>query len=196
MKIYLIRHGAVENPKQILYGRLPGFKLSKKGVAQVQKIAEELKNLNADIKKIYSSPLERAVQTAEIIAAELGVSKNDIIKDERLIEIDTGKWQGVRLSEFHKHYVQIRAENGLGIPYETAEKVADLINEISKSNENTALVSHWDPIMTFISELKNDWNFFKTGYIETGKYFIINNDSGSWKVEDDNLFDSSRSNHQ
>ncbi len=64
--ILLVRHTDVHNPKQVLYGRLPGFGLSERG----QREALLLARLLADepIVAIYTSPLLRARQTAEIIA--------------------------------------------------------------------------------------------------------------------------------
>jgi broad specificity phosphatase PhoE len=60
-----IRHGQVYNPERIIYGRLPGFGLSHKGKLQAQCAAHYLKNTN--LVAIFSSPLIRARETAEII---------------------------------------------------------------------------------------------------------------------------------
>lgn len=61
----LIRHGQVHNPEKVIYGRLPGFGLSDLGKRQVEGAADYLKN--AAITAVYSSPLLRARQTAEIV---------------------------------------------------------------------------------------------------------------------------------
>jgi broad specificity phosphatase PhoE len=196
MKIYLIRHGEVENPNKILYGRLPGFHLSAKGIVEIQQLAEKLKNGNMKISKIYTSPLERAVESAEIIAKVLEISPENIVKDNRINEINPGKWQGCTLEEFHKNYSQIRQEKGLGDPSVTGAKVLSLINDISKNDKDYAIVTHWDPIIAVVSLLRNDWNFFQNGYIKTGDYFVLDNSSGNWRVEDENLLNSTRANHR
>lgn len=182
MKIYLIRHGDVENPKHILYGRLPGFHLSAKGIAETMQTAEKLKRLNAKISKIYTSPLERATETANIIAENLKISKDNIIVDERLTEAAMGKWQGIKLSKLHKQYNMMRKENGFGDPKETGQRVLDVVNDITKNNFDCAIISHWDPIMAAISLLKNDWKLFETSYIKTGEYIVIDNTNGKWEI--------------
>lgn len=79
--IHLVRHGEVENPKGVIYGRLPGYHLSERGRRQARAAAEHLRD--ADIGALWASPLERAQQTAEAIAEPHGL---DINTDERLIE--------------------------------------------------------------------------------------------------------------
>lgn len=79
--VHLIRHGEVYNPSGILYGRLPGFRLSGAGQEQAKQIAEHLSQ--NDIVRVVASPLERAQQTARPIANLLGL---DVVTDSRLIE--------------------------------------------------------------------------------------------------------------
>lgn len=64
-RITLVRHGDVHNPDNIIYGRLPGFRLSDVGVRQVEAAAETL--AAAELTALYSSPQLRAQQTAEIL---------------------------------------------------------------------------------------------------------------------------------
>jgi broad specificity phosphatase PhoE len=79
--VHLVRHGEVDNPNQVLYGRVAGYHLSEAGQAMAKAAAEYL--AGRQIALLRSSPLERAVQTAEPIATELGL-QTEI--DERLIE--------------------------------------------------------------------------------------------------------------
>lgn len=65
--VHLVRHGEVFNPDGVLYGRLPGFKLSERGQQQALVVAEHL--ADHDIAHVVCSPMERAQQTAEPIAA-------------------------------------------------------------------------------------------------------------------------------
>jgi broad specificity phosphatase PhoE len=81
--VHLLRHGEVYNPDHVLYGRLPGFRLSELGERQALVAAEWLAQL--DIGHLVSSPLERAQQTAEPIAEKFGL---DVEIDDRLIEAD------------------------------------------------------------------------------------------------------------
>lgn len=64
-KISLIRHGHVHNPNEIFYGGLPGFQLSTDGIQQAQATAHALQEI--ELAAIYSSPMLRARQTADIL---------------------------------------------------------------------------------------------------------------------------------
>ncbi|MDQ4021922.1 MAG: histidine phosphatase family protein [Actinomycetota bacterium] len=79
--VHLLRHGEVHNPDGILYGRLPGFRLSDVGVRQAEVVADYLSD--HDVAHVVASPLQRAQQTAEPIAARHGL---DVVTDEGLIE--------------------------------------------------------------------------------------------------------------
>ena len=91
--VNLVRHGEVDNPTGVLYGRLPGFRLSDLGEAMAGKVTAAL--AGRDVRLVVSSPLERAVQTAQPIAEQFGL---EIRTDERLIESENhfeGKTFGV-----------------------------------------------------------------------------------------------------
>ena len=79
--VHLLRHGEVHNPGKVLYGRLPGFRLSTTGEAMASAAAEWF--AGKDVTHLVSSPLERAQQTAEPIAEALSLP---VAIDERLIE--------------------------------------------------------------------------------------------------------------
>lgn len=83
--LYLMRHGQVHNPDDILYGRLPGYYLSDEGKAQARAAGAWLADKN--IAAIYCSPMERAEQTAGIVSEYVGGIKP--VKDERIIEVRT-----------------------------------------------------------------------------------------------------------
>jgi len=67
--LHLVRHCDVHNPDGVLYGHLPGFRLSEKGVRQAHALGRWF--AARPLRQIYASPLERAQQTAHIIAAHL-----------------------------------------------------------------------------------------------------------------------------
>ncbi len=79
--VHLLRHGEVFNPDKVLYGRLPGFRLSEAGEAMAELAAKYL--AGRDVTYLASSPLERARQTARPMAAEFGL---DVVLDDDLIE--------------------------------------------------------------------------------------------------------------
>jgi broad specificity phosphatase PhoE len=90
--VHLLRHGEVFNPGKVLYGRLPGFRLSTDGEAMAEKAAAWF--AGRDITSLISSPLERAQQTAAPIARELGLP---VQLDERLIEAGNA-FEGMRVA--------------------------------------------------------------------------------------------------
>jgi broad specificity phosphatase PhoE len=79
--VHLLRHGEVDNPNGILYGRLPGYHLSDLGRAQAEAAAQFL--AQRDIGYLVASPLERAQETAAPLA---GLTSLHVDTDPRLIE--------------------------------------------------------------------------------------------------------------
>jgi len=79
--VHLLRHGEVYNPEKVLYGRMPGYRLSELGLQMAKAAAQAV--AERDIAYVVASPLERAQQTAEPIANQF---KLPIAVDERLIE--------------------------------------------------------------------------------------------------------------
>lgn len=79
--VHLLRHGEVDNPNGILYGRLPDYHLSELGEQMAERVAKSL--VGRDICHLVSSPLERAQETARPTARALGL---DVVTDDRAIE--------------------------------------------------------------------------------------------------------------
>jgi broad specificity phosphatase PhoE len=79
--VHMLRHGEVYNPEKVLYGRLPGYGLSELGIQMAKAAAQAV--AERDVSHVVASPLERAQQTAEPIAAQF---KLPVSLDERLIE--------------------------------------------------------------------------------------------------------------
>jgi broad specificity phosphatase PhoE len=79
--VHLLRHGEVDNPHGIIYGRLPGYHLSATGRLMAEAAADYF--AERAVVALYSSPLERAQETARPVAERLGLP---IVTDDRLIE--------------------------------------------------------------------------------------------------------------
>ena len=92
--VHLVRHGEVHNPQHLMYGRLPGYRLSQRGQQQAQAAAQWLKT--RPLAALHASPMQRARETASILAAHNGDLPVHI--DERLIEVNT-PFEGRPLSE-------------------------------------------------------------------------------------------------
>jgi probable phosphoglycerate mutase len=91
--ILLVRHGQTPTTGTVLPGRAPGLHLSERGRAQADAVAERLSGL--PVHAIYSSPLERARETAEPSAARAGLT---VSEDAGLLECDFGDWTGAALA--------------------------------------------------------------------------------------------------
>jgi probable phosphoglycerate mutase len=96
--LLLIRHGQTTwNAEGLLPGKLPGIRLNDIGRQQVAKLAEALSDF--PISAIISSPLERARETAEIIAQTRGLC---IQFEPNLMDTDVGRWAGKNYNELNK----------------------------------------------------------------------------------------------
>ena len=157
--IIFLRHGqAKNNLERILTGRTPGVPLTEKGIDQAEKAAKFLEHMN--ISAIYSSPIERARHTAEIVGKHNSL---DVTIDDRLIELDMGKFTGVPYDEifnshgnvFMKFYngeLEI-AHNGVETFSEVKKRILDIVDHVIENHpdQNVVLVTHMDPIKAMLS---------------------------------------------
>jgi len=103
-EIILARHGETEwNVEEVFRGRID-IELNETGIKQAELLAEYLSERKIDA--IYSSPLKRAVKTAEIIA---GYHKLDVEIAPGLIDFDCGKWHGLPHQEVKDKYKELYA---------------------------------------------------------------------------------------
>jgi probable phosphoglycerate mutase len=159
--IIFLRHGqAKNNTERILAGRTKGVSLTDEGVNQAQKIAKFLKPMN--ISHIYSSPIERAHNTAKIVAEH---NSTEITIDDRLIELDMGKFTGMKYDaifsshgnvfmKFYSGSTEI-AHNGVETFEEVKGRVKKIVEHVIENHkdENIVLVTHMDPIKAMISSV-------------------------------------------
>lgn len=157
--IIFLRHGqAKNNTERILAGRTPGVPLTEEGVDQAEKAAIFLEEMN--ISAIYSSPIERAKNTAEIVGKHNSI---DVRIDDRLIELDMGKFTGKPYDEifsthgnvfmkFYRGELEI-AHNGVETFEEVKKRIRDIVDHVidNHPDENVVLVTHMDPIKAMLS---------------------------------------------
>ena len=149
--VHLVRHGEVHNPDGILYGRLGGFHLSEAGRLMAKAAADYL--AGRDVTVLRSSPLERAVETAEPISAEFGLP---VEGDQRLIE-PWNHFEGMRFGvgdgalRQPRHWVHLRnpIRPSWGEPYrEVAARVLAAVRDtaLAADGHEAVCVSHQLPI--------------------------------------------------
>lgn len=96
--LYIVRHGqTAKNKQKVLQGR-SDIPMNDEGKAQAEAAGGKLAEHGVCASRIYSSPLIRAVQTAEIIGARAGSPDVPVQTDERLIEMDYGPYEGMDLT--------------------------------------------------------------------------------------------------
>lgn len=149
--VHLIRHGNVENPKGVIYGRLPGYHLSELGQRQARAAALHL--AGADLAAIWASPLERAQETAAAIAEPHGL---EIVTDDRLIE-SGNTFEGVGRTVWHlfsnpAHWWRFRNPLKPSWGESFAEIKVRMVAAITDAAEGAegrevAIVSHQTPVM-------------------------------------------------
>ncbi len=158
--IHLVRHGRVENPGGVIYGRLPEFRLSELGRRQAKESAEYL--AERDVGAIWASPLERAQETA----AEIGRHHDlAIVTDDRLLESDT-RFEGVTRavvpflsSPRNWWYMRNPWTPSWGESFkQIRDRVLDAIAEASESAQGeVVIVAHQTPVVVARKALAGSW---------------------------------------
>ena len=157
--VHVIRHGEVENPNKILYGRQPGWRLSKRGQEMAQTIGEWSKSI--DLGALHVSPLQRAQETAAPISRAHNI---EIKTDDRLIEaanIFEGKsfelGSGVLKHPSAWRHLYNPWKPSWGEPYE--EQISRMLAAIFDANKaangkDAIVVSHQLPIWILRSAIE------------------------------------------
>ncbi len=167
MKIFLFRHGQINNPKDVFPGRLPGYHLSNEGRRKVVESAGNLKKEN--IQRIYTSPLERTLETAEITAKILDIDPKNIEINNQIIEVESSYWQGRKKDDFKKNSEYMKnpfITSDMEGRKDSGKRVFDFLKKIAKKNENAVVVSHGDPIMGAIGYITGRWKDLDKNYIQ------------------------------
>ena len=154
----LIRHGETDyNKKMHLPGRLPGVHLTQQGRQQAQALADNL--ATAPIKAIYSSPLERTLETAGPLAKALNL---DIIPNPGLLETNCGDWQGQSVKKLRRQKIwQSVQQHPSLFHFPGGESIAECQHRMVQvieslrlqysSQDLVACFSHSDPIKLVVA---------------------------------------------
>ncbi len=169
MKLIIVRHGQAKcnlEPSTYSNGKLD--ELTRKGVVQAENAGKALKNYELSI--IFSSPLRRNFHTARIINKNHNL---EIIKDERISEVDFGIWKGMNKEEVKKRYPEIyhkRQESRYsfripdGESYEDiGKRVNNFLKHLKKNYESNVLVVTHEAVIRLIMknlfDMKVDKNY-------------------------------------
>lgn len=132
--LLLIRHGDNDVFKTRLAGRLPGVHLNADGLRQAQTLAQDL--ADAPLKAIYSSPLERALETATPLAAAHGL---EVTIHPGLIEVDYGELQGRTYKQLKRLKVwQLLHRQPAAVQFPDGESLANLMERTARVMDELA----------------------------------------------------------
>ena len=178
--IYLLRHAqSVANTKGILAGQDDSVELSKTGFNQAKSLTSYLSAVK--FSKVYSSPLTRCLQTITPFMEKN--PKIDFQVDNRVIEMNYGKWSGQKLATLSKNSKWKQVQNnpaGFTFPqgesFKSMRKRVDLALDDLKSMKGPILVvTHGDIIkMAITSSLGLPINRFQSFVVEPASLTIIN----------------------
>jgi len=152
---YLIRHASNDLVGHSIAGRKPGVHLNERGQDEAQRLARALEG--SGIKRVFSSPLERALETAQPLAQALGVAVETL---EAIKEIDFAGWTGRAFADlkqdpawqqWNSFRIGARVPNGETI-LEVQARMVGAVRQLWEKfpNDKIAIVSHGDPLRTII----------------------------------------------
>jgi broad specificity phosphatase PhoE len=157
--LLLIRHGENDYVRTgKMAGHIPGVHLNERGQKQAQALGEALKEV--PLKAIYSSPLERALETAEPIAASHNLQ---IIQEAALMDANVGKWEGKSLKALRlTNAWKIVQHSPSRFQFPDGESFVDLqtrlvnvleriVKKYNKPKDIVAVVFHADPIKLVVA---------------------------------------------
>jgi ribonuclease H / adenosylcobalamin/alpha-ribazole phosphatase len=154
--ILLVRHGMCDPVGRLIAGRMPGVRLNAQGLHQSRVLGRALAHL--PIAAVYSSPLERALETAEPLARTLGMG---VRRAPGLVELDFGEWTGRSLAElesdprwtdWNERRATARIPDGESMA-EVIARAAAWVDEIRRAHTGSLVVafSHGDVIRALLT---------------------------------------------
>ena len=162
---YIIRHGqtAYQTVKRnFVYpweGSVNTAGITEIGKQSIRKVIPKIKKLSIDI--LYTSDFKRTRETAEMIAREIGLKKENFVLTSRLRDVNRGKYHGGRKKDFYNDFPDFlsdfsqKAENGESLS-SARDRMVTFINEIDGlyKNKNILIVSHGEPLWLLEGALK------------------------------------------
>ncbi|WP_175988374.1 histidine phosphatase family protein [Microbacterium tenebrionis] len=149
-RLHLVRHGEVHNPRRVLYGRLPHYRLSEAGRAMARSAAEYVQGLDRPVTTLRCSPLQRTQESAEPFSEIFGLAP---ALDERVIE-PANVFEGTNMRRSlrdPRNWWHLRNPSvpSWGEPYTSiAERMEQAMNSAWNETErgDAVIVSHQAPI--------------------------------------------------
>lgn len=169
--IYFMRHGETElNRRMRLQGRYDE-PLNEKGIRQAKEAGEKIREMGIHFDRVYSSTLQRAIKTAELVT---GLKKEDLILDERILELDYGKYERWEFGDlpqevwdFFRNPLGVGSPEGMESLEQLSERTGDFLKDLAAqaddTDENWLVVCHGICMRAVLGNLspgaeKEAWN--------------------------------------
>lgn len=189
MRIHLVRHGHVYNPRDLVYAALPGFHLSPDGQRQADAVAEKLRA--RPIVRIVSSPLDRAIETAAPLAERFGlpITVDPDLTEWRMLDRWAGHtWEALQTTFPGEVDAYLFDPANLDFTDESlsdlAERCAFAVLRHATAGGDTVFVSHQDPVEALTRRLTSatldNFHTNKPGHGEVRS--LVSNSTG-WTAE-------------
>ena len=175
--ICLIRHGQTDwNKQKKIQGRINN-QLNATGKAQVQEVGRILKDQDPFWDIIIASPLDRAIDSAKIIAKELNYN-GDIIINNNVIEREFGDAEGEFITDEIYERITNDDVNNLEKSYELQKRAFDALMDIAKTypGKKILIATHSHFIKGFFTAISNEFTFTTPLYNASLNYVYIKND--------------------
>jgi len=177
----MVRHGEIpSNIKKVYAGKSPEH-LNEKGVCQAEEVSEKLKKY--EVNALYSSPIQRAVQTAQIIGRKIGKT---VVIEESFRELEMGPWEGLSESKVAQKYPEewnIWQTRPAELSLPGRETLDDLLMRVlaglqkvyhTGSNRNIIIVTHVAIIRVLLLwHSRKSLNLYKTINVPNAEIFKI-----------------------
>ena len=159
--VFLIRHGEIDNPRNIIYGSNIEMQLANTGKDQMQRLAAKILKSGNVPSKIFSSPLQRTMESSNILASIWGISDIQVEEDLKdsyvpaLAGQPTSVLAKLRSKGEDAYSDELRKQGN-----ESRQDIATRMfrayqKAISNISDSIALVSHGDPILFLLYKLEN-----------------------------------------
>lgn len=183
--IYIIRHGQTElNNRLVLQGR-SDHPLNAQGVAQAETAANRLREKGIAFRRVFSSPLIRAVQTARIVAPGALVET-----DERLIEMDYGPYEGMDLNApapevlaFFSDFTRNPAPDGMEPLASVVARTGAFVEELWECGDDMLISTHAIAMKGILEYLTPESNgSYWSKHIGNCAVYAVSNDNGAFGI--------------
>jgi probable phosphoglycerate mutase len=187
--LFLIRHGLTAQTGHVLYGQMTGIPLDHRGRAQAAQLAARFTPIR--LTAIYTSPLERCVQTVEPLAA---AQRLPVIERDELIEMDAGRWTGRRLGALRKQRSWVTVQRrpsefrfpGGGEGFADAqERVGTEVERIARRHHRgrVAIATHGDIVRILLARFAGmPLDEFQRMVVDTASVSVVSIDGGIARV--------------